>query len=415
MKPTSCVVARFAKPTAAFVAVLVLAAVATVPANAHHKNKEDKTVQVVVKVQWGHDPASVAADLDAELIDVLLGGRRVILVETNDKDVKAAVKRLTKDKRIVWAEENEVGSTPEGDRFHAWPSETWPREANSLDRNTQPAVTALGLDAAHALATGKGVTIAVLDTGVDASHPALKGKVKRRLDVIDDDFDPDDVGNGLDDDGDGHVDEAVGHGTHVAGAILLAAPEAKVLAYRVLNSDGQGTAFGVAEAVRHAVDEGADIINISFGADKKIDSTVLKDAIKHAKDSGVLVVAAAGNSSSDKKRYPAADAEVVSVGAYDPAKNELAKFASHGKWVTVAAPGVDITSTIPGGGYATWSGSSMAAPFVSAQAALLLSVDHDLSLSELIKLIKDNTDKLKGKKLDKGAVDYLRSIEKAAK
>ena len=414
MKTLSGRAGRLAKPTVAIAAVIALAATAIVPVEAHH-HQADTSVQMVVKIQWGQDPATVVADLGGELVDVLVNGRRIVLIETDDKDAKAAVKRLTADARIVWAEENAVGSTPEGDRFHAWPSETWPREANSLVRNSQPAIAALDLDAAHELSTGTGVKIAVLDTGIDASHPALKGKVKRRLDVIDGDFDPDDVGNGIDDDGDGHIDEAVGHGTHVAGAILLAAPDATILGYRVLNSDGQGTVFGVAEAVRHAVDAGAHVINLSFGTDKKIDSQVLKDAIAYAKDNGVLVVAAAGNSSSDKKRYPAADAGIVSVGAYDPTKNELAKFASHGKWVTVAAPGVNITSTVPGGGYATWSGSSMAAPFVSAQAALLLAVDPELTLDELIKLIKDNTAKIKGKKLDKGAVDYMRSIEKADK
>jgi len=99
------------------------------------------------------------------------------------------------------------------------------------------------------------------------------------------------------------------------------------------------------------------VINIGFGTSKKTESKVLKDAIEYAPRNDVLIVATAGNGGSATKRYPV----VVAVGAYNSQTTEAGKFASRGKWVTVAAPGVDITSTAHGGGYATWSGSSMAA------------------------------------------------------
>ena len=207
----------------------------------------------------------------------------------------------------------------------------------------------------------------------------------------------------------------VGGSYAIAGAILLAAPDATILAYRVLDSDGQGTVFGVAEAIIHAVDNGADVINVSFGAGEKFDSTVLKDALDYAKDHDVLIVAAAGNASTDDKRYPAAEKDIISVAAFDSSRGELASFASHGKWVTVAAPGVDITSTVPGGGYATWSGSSMAAPFVAAQAALLISLEPDVDLKDLEKYIRDTTRKINGKKIEKGAIDFDKALDRIKK
>ncbi|MBN4047384.1 S8 family serine peptidase [Acidimicrobiaceae bacterium AH-315-P05] len=386
---------------ASIVAALLILTTIAVPAEAKvKKDKKAKSVPVelVVKVRWGSDPEEVARDLGARVIETLIGSRRVVLIEVDDTDPKKAAKRLAEDSRIIWAEQNYVGSAPEAEHFHAWPSETRPRAATRAQWIDQDAVSSLDLVAAHQISTGEGVTIAILDTGVDVSHPDLAGFVKRRADLIDGDFRPDDVGNGLDDDGDGLIDEAVGHGTHIAGILRLVAPDAELLAYRVLDSDGQGTVWGVAEAIRHAVDSGADVINLSFGTSKKIESKVLKDAIKYAAQNDVIIVAAAGNDGSGKKRYPAAESAVLAVGAYNAQTTEAARFASHGKWVTVAAPGVDIASTVPGGGYATWSGSSMAAPFVAGQVALLIEANPNLSAKQLTDLVKRNTWKLKGKK-----------------
>ncbi len=378
------------------------------------KDKVEAPVQLVVKVNWGQDPAEVASGLGADLVDTLILSRRIVLLEFDVKDEKAALKLVEKDSRVSWAEPNYVGSSAEAERFHAWPSETPPQTSTQEQWENQPGLATLGLDAAHQISTGSGVQVAVLDTGVDAAHPALAGKVVPKFDFIDDDNMPDDTGNGLDDDGDGFVDEAAGHGTHVAGIVHLLAPAAEIYSYRVLDSDGQGTVFGVAEAITDAVDSGADVINLSFGTDHKLKSKVLKSALDYAKANNVIVIAAAGNDGSDKARYPAAEGSVLAVSAVDAARTEFASFASRGKWVTVAAPGVDITSTVPGGGYATWSGSSMAAPVVAGQAALVKQLQPDISHKDLAKLIGDNTTKLNGKnnKDDPGLLDLAASLEK---
>jgi thermitase len=180
----------------------------------------------------------------------------------------------------------------------------------------------------------------------------------------------------------------------------------------VLDADGRAEIPAVVDAIYLAIESGADIINLSFGlqSDEKPDS--LKDALKEAKDAGVLVVAAAGNGGDDQKRYPASEGSVISVGALDVTDdNQVAGFSSHGKWVLLAAPGVGIVSSVPGGGYATWAGTSMAAPVVSGQAALLVQVDPEAKRNDVEKALKDSAHKMHGDhKAEKGAIDILESI-----
>lgn len=387
----------------AVLAITLGAAVFAAPADAKGK-KQQYDVDLVIKFQWGSNPENVAAELGVTLGDPVIENRRIYLVDANEKDDKAAeklAKRLEEHKQVMWAEPNYVGKSAEAEHFRAWPSETRPRAATEADYRNQAAFTqaTAGVDA-----TGQGVRVAVLDTGIDHRHPSLRGSIRLRLDLVDGDWMPTDVGNGIDDDGDGFIDESVGHGTHVAGIIRLIAPDAEILAYRVLDSDGQGTVVRVAEAIEHAVEAGADVISVSFGTEEEQKSKVLRAALEYAEDNNVAIVAAAGNDAGDKKRYPASDKRVISVAAYDADDADLATFATHGKWVDVAAPGVDITSTIPGGGYATWSGSSMAAPFVAAQLALMVEASDGAPVDTLVHHLVKSSEDFKGKGKEKREV-----------
>ena len=379
---------------------LVVLATATAGLTAPASAKAGKgDVDVIVKFEWGVDAATAAQDLGYPIVEAVFEHRRIYLLDVNAKDSKKAdevAEELELDQRVRWAEPEMHGKSAEAERFRAWPSETRPTEATEADYRNQSAITD-AIAGVHGTATGAGVRVAVLDTGVDRRHPALAGHVKLRLDMVDGDWNPEDVGNGLDDDGDGFVDESVGHGTHVAGIIRLIAPDAEILAYRVLDSDGQGTVVGVAEAITHAVDAGADVINVSFGTDKDQKSRLLRTALQYARDNDVAIVAAAGNDGDDKKRYPASDDRIVSVAAYDQTATDLAVFATHGKWIDVAAPGVDITSAIPGGGYAAWSGSSMAAPFVAGQLALLVEASGGAPVEQLVAHVTESAEDVKGK------------------
>jgi subtilisin family serine protease len=275
---------------------------------------------------------------------------------------------MQNDPRIVYAEPNLIGQVPEAAPYQigAWAG------YDPAPALTQYANEHLDLPLARELSTGSGVVVAVLDTGVQLDHPALEPQLITGYDFVDDDTVPADEGNGLDDDDDNElVDEAVGHGTHVAGIVLLVAPESQIMPLRVLNSDGVGSVFEVAEAIIYATDQGAQVLNLSLGT--ALQSQVLQEAVDYALSAGVMIVAAAGNLNSTEPQYPAADEGVIAVAALDEQQLKTS-FSNYGSWVDLATPGESIYSTFPVGGYGWWSGTSMATPFVSGQIALLRSL-----------------------------------------
>ncbi|WNV76024.1 S8 family serine peptidase [Geodermatophilus sp. DSM 44513] len=332
----------------------------------------DGVDQIVVAVQPGTDVAALAAEYGLTVVDQLAGSPDTHLLQAPPgTDVTALAAELAADPRTRFAEPNFNLGAPEANPTYRWrggDGSPVPAGSDPAAWTGQQALTQVGAAAAQAASTGAGVTVAVLDTGVAAGHPSLAGDVAASgPDLVDGDTTPDDVGNGVDDDGDGRVDEATGHGTHVAGIVLAVAPDAQVLPVRVLDSDGIGTAFGLAEGVRAALDAGADVLNMSLGT--AAESQLLAEVLEEA-DEDAVVVASAGNSGTQALQYPAATGGVVSVASVGP-QDALSEFSNRG-WVDVAAPGEDVVSTFPGGGFATWAGTSMATPFVAGQAALLV-------------------------------------------
>lgn len=210
--------------------------------------------------------------------------------------------------------------------------------------------------------TANGIKIAVIDTGMDYTHTDLQGRYAGGYDTANDDTDP------FDDHG---------HGTHVSGIVAAAldgaglagvAPSGQILAIKALGADGSGYISDVVEAVDWAMNNGAQVINFSLGS--TYDSKTLESKLNEAAAKGIVLVAAAGNTSGGSLLYPAAYGSVISVSATD-ANDNFASFSSVG--AELAAPGVSITSTVPGNGYAAWSGTSMAAPHVAATVALMLA------------------------------------------
>ena len=233
---------------------------------------------------------------------------------------------------------------------------------------------------------GEGVTVAVIDTGI-SRHSAL-------IDAVADyrNFSSDSV-----------VEDTVGHGTHVAGVIGARrglakgiAPGSTLLSLKVLGHSGMGSMESVSRAVLHAAEAKADIVCMSLGSPTP--DGRLHEAIKMACRGGVIIVCAAGNDGG-AVNYPAAFPESIGVGAVD--KNGAAcEFSSRGKEIAVAAPGCDITSTWLNDGYATVSGTSMAAPFVAGTLALYVSaakrdgrkIDHQTLLKALSNTCRDAGD-----------------------
>ncbi len=384
-------------------------------------DKHETGVGIVVKVEAGVAIDDIAAQHEVRVVETILESRRIYLLERDDgkaskKDLDDMAKRLERLDGVTYAE-SRISTTrfKEDSRFHAWPQGFWSDSGGDPHRwHSQANLDYMALAAVHRQATGEGVTVALLDTGVDLDHPHLVDHLGRGgYDYIDDDGRAEDAGNGVDDDGDEIIDEAYGHGTHAAGLIALVAPDAEIIVYRVLNADGRGDPHVVAEAINDAVDNGADVINMSFGLGGKHDSKVMSDALKNASRNDVVVIAAAGNLSSSSHYFPSAEKEVVGVAASRDGNGELAEFSNFGKGALVAAPGENIVSTVPGGGFGSWSGTSMATSLVSAEAALIASVEPDEDAKDLIKIIGSDTIKLNGRhKVERGLIDPRRTIEK---
>ncbi|WP_363465184.1 S8 family peptidase [Halogeometricum borinquense] len=217
--------------------------------------------------------------------------------------------------------------------------------------------------------TGAGSDVAVLDTGIESTHPDLTQTLGEGYAVVDSD-------RGEEPWNDDHT-----HGTHCAGTIAAVnngqgvvgvAPGVTLHAIKALNGNGSGTGGDIAEGIRWAADQGYDVLSMSIGATSP--SSVIEDAVKYAYDKGVLLVAAAGNEGpcDDCVHYPAAYDDVVAVSS-TTIDDELSEFSSTGPEVDIAAPGSDITSTVIGGGYRAFSGTSMATPHVSGIGAVLMA------------------------------------------
>ncbi len=260
--------------------------------------------------------------------------------------------------------------------------------------------------------TGNGIVVAVIDTGVDSDHPDLVNQIWVNRNEV--------AANGLDDDHNGYVDDVSGwdfvgndnnandgngHGTHVAGIVAAdnngfgatgVAPDATIMPIRVLDSNGYGSAPGIAAGIRYAAQYGADIINLSLGG---AFSSAIQSAIQYAQSLDVLVVVASGNEYASTPSYPArfsaSMSNVISVGAHNSA-NGIASFSNDvgvSGAVQVDAPGVNTYSTYINGGYVTFSGTSMAAPHVAGLAALALSANNGLTAGQLRSAIVNGTDR----------------------
>ncbi|MFJ5710038.1 S8 family serine peptidase [Streptomyces sp. NPDC093105] len=287
-------------------------------------------------------------------------------------------------------------------------------------RNQQWALNALKLPDAWSTAEGDDTVIAVVDTGVDLDHPDLKGRLVDGYDFVDGDDEPRDLN---------------GHGTHVAGiaaahtdngiGIAGGAGGAKIMPVRVLGADGSGSDANITKGIVWAAQHGADVINLSLGESglmaRLLKGGVLNDAISAANSKGAVVVAAAGNDSTLLQPYEL-ETPVLVVNAAD-ANGQPASFTNFGARNAVAAPGVDILSTLPTytsketlrntSGYGKLSGTSMASPYVSAVAALLHQ--EGLSPAEIMAAIRDTArNPTQNPKLGLGNVDAAAAVRTAA-
>lgn len=369
--------------------------------------------EVLVKLRSASALTSVQTDYGAVIVGQF--GQRPIyrLSFAANINVDTVVASMRADtSRILLAEPHYTHQTPEARKNRPWVV------GEPTAYVAQWAPTAMRLKLAHTYSRGEGVRVAVLDTGVDTTHPALAGKLLPGFDFVDNDSDPSESAQ---------ANFGYGHGTHVAALVALAAPLAKIVPYRVLDSNGEGNAWVLAEAIQKALDpdgdpatdDGAHVINLSLGTAFRSDVLVSiaklfscegqddtdpllnfadpgynADKQRCAGGGGAVLIAAAGNDgSSSVKEYPAAVSAygMLSVAA-SAANNSLASFSNSGSWVQIAAPGEGITSAVPIGpnapsGFATWSGTSMAAPLASGVAALIRSANREMPAKDVVRKI----------------------------
>ncbi len=360
----------------------------------------------------------VGAGRPVEVVRPLVRSRGIWELRSTDPEycgtqssARKLAKLIGKDEAVRYAEAGFSAQVTD-DRFHAWASGTASQSsADSRTWTAQPVTDSLRLADAHRRSRGAGAVVAVLDTGVSRSHPALAGALLPGWDYVDDDGAPEDVRNGRDDDLDGLADESFGHGTFLSGLVTLVAPEAKVLPLRVLDSDGRGNSFVVAQAIDDALAAGAHVISLSFGTPVQPESKVLEDALKRAKKAGAVVVAAAGNTGSKTEQFPAASNDVVAVGALAADGSGLARFSGSGGWVDVAAPGEQVAGPVPGGKFAWWDGTSVATPFVAGQLALLRAQRQTEKADKLVERVTKTARRLEPKDRPKtDAIDIVTSL-----
>ncbi|RAI35333.1 S8 family peptidase, partial [Rhodoplanes roseus] len=235
----------------------------------------------------------------------------------------------------------------------------------------QYVIEKLKLAEAHAQARGRKVAIAVIDSDVDARHPDMHGAVTERFDPA------------------GSVAKPHLHGTGMAGAIIAKyrlrgiAPESTIVAVKAFDERSAGpeaTTFQILKGIDHAMRRGVRVINMSFAGPYDV---MIERKLKEAYDKGIVLVAAAGNAGpKSPPLYPAADPNVIAVTATDRTDKPLAQ-ANRGKYVAVAAPGVDILVPAPNGAYQLTTGTSVAAAHVSGVIALMLEKRPDLSPDEV--------------------------------
>jgi len=283
-----------------------------------------------------------------------------------------------------------------------------PNDPNFVNQWHLPKVSA---PAAWDLTTGSSaVTVAVIDSGVDPSHPDLSSKLVSGYNFL---------GGSTSD-----THDVLGHGTAVAGVIGADTNNLNgvaglgwnttIMPLVVVSSSNYATYADIASAMNYAADHGAKVINMSIGGTSY--SSTLQSAVDYAWSKGLVVVAAAGNNSSSAAFYPASLNNVLAVAATD-SNDLLASFSNFGNWISVAAPGTYIQTTTNGGGYGNWQGTSFSSPQVAALAALIIAKNPALKNQQVVDLIKNNADDLGSSGFDStfgwGRINAYRAVQAA--
>jgi len=348
--------------------LLLLAVVPFAPAQAAAAQSDATSASSDVIVLWKSGRVSsfsVGKTLMAEhghKVKETMYGNAGVLVDTGGRDAEVVAAEIAELPQVAAAQ-------PNGE-IHV--SSDW--TPNDPKYSEQWAYSHIQGPAAWGVTTGSSaITVAVLDTGADLTHPDLAANLVTGYNIITPAATADDDSTG----------EVAGHGTHVSGIIAAVsnnsvgvagtAPGVRIMPIKVMDANGEGDSWDVVKGIEYAVDHGADVINMSLGGNDGSEQSVLQAAVDDAVKAGVVVVAASGNEYTGTLDYPAACTGVIAVGA--TTRTDIREtYSNYGPGMDVMAPGSYIYSTLnSSAGYGYMSGTSMASPFVAGAAALLLS------------------------------------------
>jgi subtilisin family serine protease len=305
----------------------------------------------------------------------------------------------------------------------------------------QPSLMLIRSGNALAYSRGRGVVVADLNSKVDVRHAALVGHLTTSFDFVtakssgssvlnqssssfmdqsSSSFMDDAPTSFLNQVGGGLLNQssssfmdgnpAYSHGTLCAGIIAVVAPESMIMPLRVFDDQGSADLFTISKAIRYAVQQGADVINMSFGTLQN--SQAVKSSINYALSKNVVLVASAGNNNTSAPQYPAAYSGVITTAATDMF-DKKASFSNYGNSVYVTAPGVNIFSTYPGGSYSIVNGTSFSAPMVAGTAALIRSLQSAPVANDIAAgaVNIDSKNPKYSKQLGYGRIDVVRALE----
>jgi len=392
-------------------ALVFLAALTELPSQAGKINRfreNYRSGEICARLQFGADINEINARYGTYIKERIPGTPIYLLGLPPGRDLEDVINQMQVDFNLLFADFNHKFQLPEvRQTSHAFidqVSHAFIDGQSPVNFYGQESVENLHLDEAHKFSRGLGVRVAVIDTGLDFNHSLFQGKIEwPGYDFVDDDGNPFDELYGA----------ASGHGTFVAGLIALTAPDAKIMPLRAFSSDGRGTSFDIAKAIRFATDEGADVINMSFGMleEDKLINDALKDAYRR-----IYMVASAGNDNLNTIQFPADTVSFILSVTSTTTNDIKATFANYNSKMYAAAPGVSLYSAYPGERWAWWSGTSFSTALVTGEAALLLSLNPGLkcdNLNRIIVLSGINLDPLNPQYIHKlgRRIDYRAAVE----
>jgi hypothetical protein len=325
--------------------------------------------QYIVQLKPGADPAAVATRAGVVLRSFTPNAPFALYAVTTGA-ARAAAARLRADRTsVLWVEDNNDAHNPESEakskviRKGSGLSVIGDRK-DLIKANTDALKQVDWSSALAESTTGRVVKLAILDNGLSRNQKGLWSKVDASFDAFG--GDADDKPMLIDSNKDGEFDVAVGHGTMVAGIADTVAPNVRLVIAKIADSDGHATAWSVIQGLAFAVNSGAEVANLSMGSPTAV--AAFTDVADWCDSKGLLVVAAAGNAAEAKAWFPARASSSLCVSGVN-ADSTKADFSNYERTVDASAPAVGLTSQWWDGGLATWTGTSFAAPFVSASLA----------------------------------------------